>query len=182
MPACRGAMRKCGDAPATAKQRHPFARFPQLLLNSPPATHMSFLVVQVRDATAISHLRKNGTKGFGMAIADPAPPDEAPKTGSSSMGKAVATGGIWLGLAQGVRVALTFISAIVLARLLSPADFAVIAMVAPVLALVAMFQDLGLSTATIQARTLSHQQSNAMFWLSLGASIGLCAAIVASAP
>ena len=116
-----------------------------------------------------------------MPTVDAAPVDEQPRAASTSMGKAVASGGMWLGLAQGVRVALTFVSAIVLARLLSPDDFGVIAMVAPVLALVAMFQDLGLSTATIQARTLDHRQSNAMFWLSLVVGM-LSAAIVAIAP
>ena len=52
--------------------------------------------------------------------------------------------------AQGIRVGLQFGSQIVLAHLLLPADFGLIAMIGPVLDFVQVFSELGLSQATIQ--------------------------------
>ncbi len=51
--------------------------------------------------------------------------------------------------------------------------YGVIAMVRPILALIMMFQDLGLGTAAIQAESISRAQSNALFWLNMVASAGL---------
>ncbi len=50
-------------------------------------------------------------------------------------------------------------SAIVMARLLTPKDFGLIAMVAILVNFVGMFQYMGLSTATIQWAELNHQPS-----------------------
>jgi PST family polysaccharide transporter len=85
-------------------------------------------------------------------------------------------------MAQLVRVGLTILSTAIIARILTPNDYGVIAMVGPILALIMMFQDLGLGTAAIQAKTLSREQSSALFWLNILASGGLAALLVLLSP
>jgi PST family polysaccharide transporter len=94
----------------------------------------------------------------------------------------VAGGAIITGASQIYRITLNFGSGVVLAWLLSPADFGLIAMVSSSLAFVALIQDLGLNQATIQRARISDSQMSALFWLSLGFSIILALLLAASAP
>ncbi len=80
------------------------------------------------------------------------------------MGKVALNGGSWLMLTQVLRVGLTMLSTVLIARLLTPDDFGVMAMAAPILTLMTILQEAGLSAATIQARTIRPEQSNALFW------------------
>ncbi|QTE28904.1 lipopolysaccharide biosynthesis protein [Pengzhenrongella sicca] len=66
--------------------------------------------------------------------------------------------------AQLVRFVLQIGSMIVLARLLVPADFGLVAMVTAVIGVAEIVRDLGLSTAAIQARTLSEAERSNLFW------------------
>ena len=68
---------------------------------------------------------------------------------------------------QPLKFALGFGSTSILARLLTPTDFGLLAMVAPLLALVDSLTNLGLETATIQWDKLDREQASAMFWFSL---------------
>lgn len=96
--------------------------------------------------------------------------------------KTAISGGVYLGITQVVRLVLTTVSAIVLARLLSPDDYGVVAMAAPVISFIAMFQDLGLSAATIQRPTVSRAESTALFWINVAASVALAVLLVAISP
>ena len=93
-----------------------------------------------------------------------------------------AVGAVYLGGAQVIRVILTLLSAIVIAHFLSPADYGVVAMAAPVIGVITMFQDLGLGTATVQSRTLNDAEATGMFWVNTVASLAIAAALVAIAP
>src|SRR5579875_2205025 len=62
---------------------------------------------------------------------------------------------------------------VVLAHLLTPADFGLVAMVTAVTALGQAFADLGLSEATIQQPDLTHDQVSALFWINLAIGAGL---------
>ena len=57
------------------------------------------------------------------------------------------------------------ISVVVLARLLTPTDFGLVAMVASVASVLNILRDLGLSDATIQAPHITHKQVSALFWV-----------------
>jgi len=83
-------------------------------------------------------------------------------------------------LAQGLRFVLQFGSQIALARLLSPADFGLVAMIGPVLMLVQIFNELGLSQATIQRAEISQQELSSLFWLNIGISVVLAVIMAAS--
>ncbi len=83
---------------------------------------------------------------------------------------------------QGVRFLLQFSAQIVLAHFLLPAEFGLIAMVAPVLALVQVFNDLGLAQATVQRPSISQNELSALFWINLGVSLVLATGLVLAAP
>jgi O-antigen/teichoic acid export membrane protein len=64
----------------------------------------------------------------------------------------------------------------VLARVLTPADFGLLAMVATFTVLLNQFSDLGLSMATIQRPDISDDQVSYLFWTNVG--VGLVAALL----
>jgi polysaccharide transporter, PST family len=94
----------------------------------------------------------------------------------------ITRGALITGVAQAYRVGLSFLSGIVLARLLSPADFGLVAMVTTCLAFVALIQDLGLNQAVIQRERISHAQLSALYWISLLLSLIVAVAFAAFAP
>jgi PST family polysaccharide transporter len=71
---------------------------------------------------------------------------------------------------------------IVLARLLVPRDFGLIAMVTAVTGFMAFFHDFGLSMASIQRVTVTREQISTLFWVNLGAGACLAGGCVALAP
>lgn len=64
----------------------------------------------------------------------------------------------------------------ILARLLSPVDYGVIAMVAAITGFVAVLKDGGLSTATIQQTNISDAQVSTLFWINT--TLGVAVAII----
>lgn len=101
---------------------------------------------------------------------------------SAEMRMRAAKGAFVTGVAQAYKIVLTFVSGILLARLLTPTDFGLLAMVSSSLAFVGLIQDLGLNQATIQRERISHAQMSALFWLSVGFSGLLTLAVAAFAP
>ncbi len=86
------------------------------------------------------------------------------------------------GAAQGVRVVVTLLSAAILARLLLPADFGLIATAAPILAFAALLQNLGLNEALVQQPNLEKHHINALFYLMVGLGVVLAALLWVGAP
>jgi O-antigen/teichoic acid export membrane protein len=80
------------------------------------------------------------------------------------------------------QIALNFASVVVLARLLSPADFGIIATVSAFLALLVVFRDAGLTMAAVRSAELTPQQSSNMFWLTQVLSVLVALGIAALAP
>ncbi len=78
--------------------------------------------------------------------------------------------------AQAIRLCLQILSNAVLARLLTPEDYGLIAMVTAVIGLIGLLKDCGLSTATIQVREISHAQLSTLFWIN--SLFGLAVAIL----
>jgi len=83
---------------------------------------------------------------------------------------------------QACRFTLTLGSTVILARLLTPADFGLIAMVASVVGFVSLIKDGGLSLATVQRQQINHQQLSNLFWLNVALSIACAVITVAAAP
>lgn len=99
-----------------------------------------------------------------------------------SLRKSVGHGAVVTAMAQSVRVATQIVSVIVLSRLLSPQDFGVVAMCAPVLAFIALFQDFGLTQATIQKTGIRHEEVNYLFWVNVAVSAALACVLAGAAP
>ena len=68
----------------------------------------------------------------------------------------------------------------VLARILLPEIFGLVAMVTALTGFIEMFKDLGLSAATIQRKEITHAQVSALFWINTCVGIGICLLISAS--
>lgn len=93
-----------------------------------------------------------------------------------------ARGGVLTLAAQAVKFLLQMGSTVVLARLLSPADFGLFAMVTAVTGFVFLFKDAGLSLATIQQNRITHEQVSMLFWVNVSISILLMIVTSAMAP
>jgi PST family polysaccharide transporter len=76
-------------------------------------------------------------------------------------------------LVQVPKVVLMFASQLLLARLLLPGDFGLVAMVTPVIGFVQVLADLGLTQAVVSRPRLRLAELNAFFWISMGLSAGL---------
>lgn len=77
---------------------------------------------------------------------------------------------------QGALFVLRVAGTVVLARLLTPADYGLIGMVTVVVNFAAMFKDAGLSMATVQKEKISREQISTLFWINVLISVvlGLC--------
>ncbi len=87
--------------------------------------------------------------------------------------------GIVTSLFQGTLLMLNLGSVMVLARLLTPQDFGLLAMVVAVMAFFQVFNEGGLSTATVQKEGITHAQVSNLFWTNaaLGGMITLALAV-----
>lgn len=85
-------------------------------------------------------------------------------------------------VAQGIRFVLQVGSTIALARILSPTDFGLVAMVAVIVNFVALFKDAGLAQATVQREDITDAQISTLYWINVAIAGGLALAIVALAP
>src|SRR6266576_1658808 len=96
-------------------------------------------------------------------------------------GHTISSGAVTM-LAQGAKFILNLVSTMILARLLTPRDFGLMAMVMTVTSFMRVFKDAGLSIATVQRERITHAQVSNLFWINVAVS-ALCTLIIAaSAP
>lgn len=84
--------------------------------------------------------------------------------------------------AQVVSLVLQTTGTVVLARLLTPNDYGLIGMVAVVIGFAGMFADAGLSAATVQRESITHEQISTLFWINLCISAVLGVCVLVGAP
>jgi PST family polysaccharide transporter len=84
--------------------------------------------------------------------------------------------------AQGFQFFLQMLSTVVLARLLTPGDFGLVAMVTAFTGLAQLLNNVGLSQATIQSQEISHDQVSTLFWINVSVSAAVTLLIAALAP
>jgi O-antigen/teichoic acid export membrane protein len=84
--------------------------------------------------------------------------------------------------AQGAQFFLNLAYIMVLARLLVPQDFGLVAMVTTVMGFLRIFQDAGLSTATVQRQEITHAQVSNLFWVNVAVGGVITLLVAASAP
>lgn len=96
-------------------------------------------------------------------------------------GRSVRAGAVTI-TTQVSRFAINMAGMAVLARLLTPSDFGLIAMLYAITNFVDMFRDMGLSAATIQRAGITQDQVSTLFWLNVGFSAAVSTVIVLCAP
>lgn len=95
--------------------------------------------------------------------------------------KSVRGGAVTLG-SQGIGTVLQLASTMVLARLLSPDDYGVIAMVMAVTGFARLFRDLGLSSAAIQKKDLTRELQTNLFWMNVAMGSLLTVVVAVASP
>ena len=83
---------------------------------------------------------------------------------------------------QGAQFLMASVSTVVLARLLTPADFGLVAMVTAMTGLGQAFADLGLSEATVQREKITRSQVSTLFWINVAIGLTLTLITAAMAP
>lgn len=94
----------------------------------------------------------------------------------------VVRGSIVTAAGASVRAVLELGVTLVLARLVSPAEFGLVSMVVAITAFVDLFKDMGLATVAVQRQELSIAQHSTLFWLNVAIGAGLCLLTAAIAP
>lgn len=102
-------------------------------------------------------------------------------TPPGGLGSTAARGALVMLTGQGMRVLLQFASIVVLARLLTPHDYGLIAIVVMIIGVGEIFRDFGLSSAAVRAPELTRDQSTNLFWINSGIGLVLGAALFAMA-
>ena len=104
----------------------------------------------------------------------PAPP--------SGLGRRAVRGAVLVVGGQAARIVIQVVSVVVLARLLAPHDYGLVAMVMAVVGVADIFRDFGLSAAAVQAPELSRAQRDNLFWINVVLGLGLAGLAVLAAP
>jgi PST family polysaccharide transporter len=82
-----------------------------------------------------------------------------------------------------ISVVINLASTAILARILTPFDFGVVAMVLSITAFVAVFKDFGLSSASIQkGAALTPEQGNALYWMNVAVGTALTVLVACASP
>lgn len=81
-----------------------------------------------------------------------------------------------------VKAGLNFLQLAILARLLVPADFGLMAIVMALMAFLQVFADCGVSNAIFYHQEISQEQLSSLYWLNVGSSIALAALIIMISP
>jgi O-antigen/teichoic acid export membrane protein len=101
--------------------------------------------------------------------------------GADLRGRSV-RGGLLNLTSKGTQILLQTAATVILARLLTPAAFGLVAMVSTVTGLAQAFADLGLSEATIQRKEITRDQVTALFWVNVTIGLGLMLLTMAFSP
>jgi PST family polysaccharide transporter len=94
----------------------------------------------------------------------------------ASRGTVVTVGGLW------GKTLIQTASTVVLARMLQPADFGLLAMITAVVGVADLVRDFGLTGAVIQVRSLGDRLWSSVLWLSVALGFGLMVLTACAAP
>lgn len=105
-----------------------------------------------------------------------------PQPAERSLSQRVTRGGRAVVLGSGARSLLELAATLVLARLVTPAEFGLVGMVVALTGFIDMFKDMGLATVTVQREHITDAQVSALFWLNLALGALLTLVTAALAP
>ncbi|WP_018988203.1 lipopolysaccharide biosynthesis protein [Aromatoleum toluclasticum] len=101
---------------------------------------------------------------------------------SAPLGRLAARGALLTMSGQACKILLQFGGIVVLARLLSPGDYGLLAMVTAIVGIGEVLRDFGLSSAAVQAPSVSAAQRSNLFWINSAIGLLLALAVFAAAP
>jgi PST family polysaccharide transporter len=84
-----------------------------------------------------------------------------------SLSEKASSGIKWTSVSQFGRQGMQFVTTAILARFLSPADFGLVSMATVVTGFIALFKDLGTSSAVIQKKDVSRELLSSIFWINI---------------
>lgn len=88
----------------------------------------------------------------------------------------------WVSLSQAARVVSQLVSMTVLARMLAPDAYGLMALAAIVTNLAYLFRDMGTAAAVIQARDVSSEMASTVHWTNVGLGLTIGVLVAATAP
>ncbi len=109
-------------------------------------------------------------------------PDAAAADRRQSLDRTLVRGLAWTGAARAVTQALSWLSTLVVARLLDPADYGVFGMAMVVVGFVQLFAEIGLGSAIVQRREMPRDDLARLGGLAALVGLGLAAATLTLAP
>jgi O-antigen/teichoic acid export membrane protein len=101
---------------------------------------------------------------------------------SKDLGRAALRSGVVSVAIQYGNAALQITAAIILARLLAPEDFGLVAIVTVLTSFAPLLIDFGLIDATAQRTTITPSQVSGLFWVSTGIGVGIAVVVAACGP
>ncbi|MHA3702235.1 lipopolysaccharide biosynthesis protein [Jatrophihabitans sp. YIM 134969] len=118
------------------------------------------------------------------APAEPARSDAADRDGlgDRGLGRRASRGAATMMAGQGARLVVQTGGLILLARLLTPTDFGLATMVTAIIGIGETLRDFGLSIAALQARHISREERDNLFWVNTGIGALLTVVVIAAAP
>lgn len=96
--------------------------------------------------------------------------------------KKAASGFKWTSVASVTNTALQILQLLVLAHLLSPEDFGLMAMIMVIIGFMQSYSDMGISNAIIHYQKISREQLSSLYWLNLFAGISIFFLLIACTP
>ncbi|MCW2004371.1 PST family polysaccharide transporter [Xanthomonas arboricola] len=98
-----------------------------------------------------------------------------------SLGSRAAGGAAVTMIGQSAKMIVQFGGIVLLARLLTPYDYGLMAMVTAIVGVAEILRDFGLSSAAIQAKHVSREQRDNLFWINSGIGLVLSVVVYAAA-
>lgn len=88
----------------------------------------------------------------------------------------------WTTASSLIRASLQLLQMAILARLLAPTDFGLMALVLAIVAFLQIFADMGVSSAIIHHQEISPRQLSSLYWLNVGSAVGLATVLAVVSP
>lgn len=92
----------------------------------------------------------------------------------------IRAGFFWVALTQIIRIIIQLISVVVLARLINPADYGLMAMAGVITVFASLFRDFGTAAAIIQTKDIDTELKSSVFWFNVALGLALSVLVAVS--
>ena len=99
-----------------------------------------------------------------------------------SLKEKTAKGLFWGGISNFIQQMIGMVFGVAIARILSPDDYGLVAMLAIFAAVANTFMDSGFTTALVNRKTFEHEDYNAVFWFNVFIAVGIYVILFLAAP